>query len=251
MPISSITVSTTLRRTALECIQAAMGELGMSRPSTLEDTNDETAIQLLYLFNALGENLSRFPFFEELNQTFTITTTTATAYPLPEDWGTPINGTNWDRSGRWPLLGPKTASEWQTLQAGFPVSGPRFRFRYYNGQFNLYPAPSAGLTLTQEYISRYWVLGIGSTAGIADAGKVRVSLNTDYCVLDERMMIEGLKLAFLEVKGLDSSLQSRRWDSMMEAAWASSKGASILSLSNCSEDGLLSENNIPDGDYGS
>lgn len=250
MPIPAITVATTNRRTALACIQAAMAELGMPRPVSLENTFDETSVQLLALYNGIGENLCLFPFFEELTTTWTITTTTAEAYDLPADWGTPVSGTNWDRSGRWPLLGPKTPSEWQYLQSGFGVSAPQYRFRFFGGQFNIFPAPTAGLELTQEYISKYWVVGLGVTPGVADVGKIRVTLDTDYCVLDERMMIEAIQLAFLEKKGLDSSLQNRRWEAMMEAAWANSKGASDLNLAPGVSGFLLSQCNLPDTGFG-
>lgn len=251
MPFPSITVATTGRRTALQCLQAAMGEIGMPRPSTIEGGSDETAIQLLYLFNALGENLCRFPFFEELTATYTVTTTTATEYALPADWGTPVANTNWDRSGRWPLLGPKSASEWQMLQSsGFGAAAPRFRFRYFGGYFNIYPAPTAGLSLTQEYLSTFWVMGLGASSATADTAKRRVTLDTDYAILDERMMIEGTKLAFLEAKGLDSSIQMRKWEGLMEAAWANSKGSSTLSLAPLAEIFLLSNNNIPDAGFG-
>lgn len=249
MTFPSITVSTTNRRTALQCIQAAMGEIGMTRPTTIEG-GDETSAQLLFLFNALGENLCRFPFFEELAQTWSITTTTATAYDLPADFGTPVAGTYWDRTGRWPLLGPKTPTEWQYLQSGFGVAAPQYRFRYLEGKFNLFPAPIAGLTIVQEYLSKYWVMGIGSTAGVADTPKIRVTLDTDYCILDERMMIEGLKLAFKEEKGLDTSIQHRKWTDMMEAAWANSKGAPSLSMSPIPANIFITEWNAPDTGYG-
>lgn len=250
MPIPAITVATTNRRTALECIQAAMAEVGMPRPVSIQDPLDETAVQLLALYNALGETLCLFPFFEELTTTWSITTTTADAYDLPADWGTPVAGTNWDRTGRWPLLGPRTPSEWQFLKSGFGVAAPQYRFRFFDGKFNLFPAPIAGLDIVQEYISKHWVLGLGTDPTIADVGKVRVTADTDYGILDERMMIEGLQLAFLEKKGLDSSLQNMRWTQMMEAAWANSKGAPILSLSPQSGNIFISEWNIPDTGYG-
>lgn len=250
MSIPAITVATTTRRTALACIQAAMAEIGMPRPQSIEDTFDETAIQLLALYNALGETLSLFPFFEELASTWTVTTTTSETYDLPADWGTPVSGTAWDRSGRWPLLGPTTASNWQFLQSGFGVAAPQYRFRYLNGQFVLFPAPIAGLTLAQEYISRHWVLGLGADPLIADVGKLRVTLDTDYGILDERMMIEGLKLGFQEAKGLDSTLQYNKWSMMMEAAWANSKGAPDLNLAPFIGSQFLSEYNIPDTGFG-
>lgn len=251
MPVPTITVATTLRRTVLSLIQTAMGEIGMTRPSTIQSGADETGIQLLYLFNSLGEDLANFPFFGELLQTWLITTTTATAYDLPVDFNVPMNGTVWDRTGRWPLLGPKTPAEWQYLQSGFGVAAPQYRYRFFGGQFNLFPAPVAGLTISQEYISKYWIYGLLTPTSLtADVAKVRATQDTDYCIINERMMIEGLKLAFLEAKNLDSTKQKLKWDRMMEQAWSNSIGAPSLSLAPIPANIFITEWNAPDTGYG-
>jgi hypothetical protein len=243
----SINTSTTQLRTALQLIQTALGEVGMPPPNSVL-ASDQTTVQMLYLMNALGESLSRLPLWADLRQEFLITTTTATAYDLPVDWGVPLNGTAWDRTGRWPLLGPKTPQEWQYLQSGFGVAAPQYRWRLFNRQFNVFPAPIAGLTLVEEYLSTNWVLG-GSTTTIS-TGKPRISADNDYILLDERMFIEGSKLAFLEAKGLDSSKAFRNFCDMLEAAWANSNAAPTLSLAPIPASLFITEWNAPDTGYG-
>jgi len=34
-------------------------------------------------------------------------------YALPDDWSKQITQTEWDRTDRWPLLGPQSSQEWQ------------------------------------------------------------------------------------------------------------------------------------------
>jgi hypothetical protein len=243
----SINTATTRLRPALLLMQTALGELGMPQPNSVLST-DPTAVQMLLLMNALGESLAKFPLWADLRSEWIITTTTADAYDLPDDWNVPLNGTTWDRTGRWPLLGPKTPTEWQYLKSGFGVAAPQYRYRFYNRQFNLFPAPIADLEIVQEYLSSSWVLG--GAGPVISTGKPRITDDTDYILLDERMFIEGSKLAFLEAKGLDSSKAFRTFTDMMEAAWADSNAAPVLSLAPLPASLFITEWNAPDTGYG-
>jgi hypothetical protein len=102
----------------------------------------------------------------------------------------------------------------------------------------------------QEYLSTGWVLGMGAL--VADTRKPRITLDTDYVLLDEEMFITGVKLAWLEAKGLDSSKALEAFKVQLEAAWGSSAGAPILSYTP-SEYAvlLLSYANVPDAGFGS
>jgi len=251
MPYSPITVATTRKRTALQIAQQAMGEMGMPRPTTLGSSQDENARQLLFLLNGLGEKLCRLPLWSETRAEWLLTSTTATAYDLPDDWLVPLVGTTWDRTGRWPLLGPKTPTEWQYLQSGFGVAAPQYRFRFINNQFVLFPIPLAGLTLVHEYLSSNWVLGLASAGAVtATAAKPRITQDSDYPILDELMLITGLKLAFREAKGLDASRVREEFEDMLEAAWSNSISAGPLSLAPIPSNIFISEWNLPDTGYG-
>jgi hypothetical protein len=244
----SIDPSTTQKRTALELFNTVLGELGMPSTSSVNAT-DDTTVQLLYLANGLGTRLGRLPFWSELVEEFTITTTTATSYTLPVDWGVPLPGTTWDRTASWPLRGPVTSIEWQWLVSGITPSAPQYRYRYKGGAFHLHTAPSAGLTIVQEYLSTGWVLGMGTT--VADTRKPRITSDSDYILLDEEMFITGAKLAWLEAKGLDSSKALEAFRTQLEAAWGSSAGSPILSyVPGCGDAPLLSYSNVPDTGYG-
>lgn len=251
MAFPPIILSTTRKRSALEIARQAMGELGMPRPISLTAGLDETANQLIFLLNGLGERLSRLPLWAETRAEWSITTTTADAYDLPLDWLVPLTGTVWDRTNRWPLLGPKVPTEWQYLKSGFGVAAPQYRYRFFNGQFNIFPAPKAGLNIVQEYLSAAWLRGVNpSLITQADVPKFRITADSDIPIFDDLMLITGLKLAFREAKGLDASKVQEEFEDMLEAAWGNSVSAPVLSLTPTSSTMFLSEWNAPDTGYG-
>jgi len=246
--MTTIDTSTTQLRPALALMNCVLGEIGMPLTNSVQAT-DQTTVQMLYLLNALGENLSRLPLWPDLRKEYTILTIGGQlGYDLPPDWGTPVNGTSWDRSSSWPLLGPKTPTEWQILKSGFAAAAPQLRWRLFNRQFNVHPDPGPNQTLIQEYLSSNWVLG-GSTT-ILSTGKPRITHDNDYILLDERMFIEGGKLAFLEAKGLDSSKAYRSFIDMLEAAWGNSNAAPVLDFVGCHANQFLGYDNVPETGYG-
>lgn len=243
----SIPLATTQLRPALQLLNAVQGEIGLPLSASILSV-DQSTVQLVYLMNALGSALAKFPLWPDLRTEWSITTTTDADYDLPVDWSVPLNGTTWDRSSQWPLIGPKTPTEWQLLKSGIGVAAPRYRFRFYGRQFHLHPAPVADLTIVQEYLSSNWVLG--TNGSVANLGKPRISLDNDYILIDERLFIEGVKLSFLEAKGLDSSKAFRNFTDLLEAAWANTNAAPTLSLAPTSSSIFISEYNIPETGYG-
>lgn len=244
---ASIDIATTQKRTALELMNQMLAQLGLPRTNSIL-SQDETTVQLLSLINSLGSALAKFPLWAETRAEYIITTTTAEEYDLPPDWLVPLAGTSWDRTGRWPLLGPKTPSEWQYLKSGFGVAAPQYRFRFMGLKFYLFPAPAAGHEIVHEYLSSNWVLGLNGA--VADIGKPRITLDSDYILLDEELFIAGGKLTFLEAKGLESSKVFRTFSDMLEAAWANSTSAPVLSLAPIPTNIFITEWNAPDTGYG-
>lgn len=245
----TITVATTQRRAALSLLNAAMEESGLGAATSIL-SSDDTVKNVLRLMNGVGEDLARQPFWPELIRTWTVTTVAdQTAYDLPADWGVPLPGTTWDRTGRWPLQGPHTASNWQRFLSGVGGSGAAgYNYRFFDGKLNLEPAPPVGLSLTLEYTSYNWVLGLNGA--VANIPKPRFTLDTDYCLFDERLLLLGTRVAFQESKGLDSSLAKRRFEDALEAAIFASGGAPILSLVGCPARLFLDYSNVPDSGYG-
>ena len=80
-------------------------------------------------------------------------------YPLPADWKKQLPQTEWDRTNRWPLIGPQTPQMWQSLKSGIVYAGIGEHFRISGNSITLTPPPSDGLLIGFEYLSK-----IGSLA---------------------------------------------------------------------------------------
>lgn len=164
-------------------------------------------------------------------------------YDLPADWTRQINSTEWNRSQRWPLLGPRSSQEWQTYKSGIVSAGPRQRFRILNNQLAINPSPPDGQTLSFEYISNGWVEGVDGVS------KVEITADTDTFVFSDSLLITGLKSHWMTAKGLDAtfSLGEFRW--LLEQEKSTNKGAPKLSLGAIAGNILLTEENAFDGNF--
>lgn len=167
-----------------------------------------------------------------------------TNYPLPSDWLKQIPQTEWDRTNRWPLMGPKSPQEWQSYKSGIVYAGPRERFRILGGAVTISPPPPNGLLFAYEYISSAWVIDASGTR------KQTYSADTDTCVFDDSLMVSGLKMRFKQAKGLDFTAEAAEYGQLLNALKAQDKSAPKLSLSPFYGNPLLGYENIPDGSWG-
>lgn len=164
-------------------------------------------------------------------------------YDLPSDWQKQIPQTEWDRTNRWPLMGPQSAQDWQSFKSGIVYAGPRERFRILENQIAVNPLPPNGLTFAFEYISNAWVrsaMGVAQSSFLAD---------TDTCLFPDSLMITGLKAQWKAAKGLDGTFDLGEFRLLLDQCKAQDKSAPRLSLSPFQSSILLTEWNIPDGSW--
>ena len=169
------------------------------------------------------------------------------AYPLPTDMDWQTTQTYWDRAYRWQLLGPLSAQEWQVLKSGISPTGPRRRFRIMNNLFYIDPVPSqSGNIEAYEYTTSNW---IQSAAGVAQNAFLA---DTDYSLLDDDIMIFGLKWRFKQRAGLDFTTELKDYNDCIERKLSRDGGSRNMPL-NASASGvrLLNNMNVPDTGYGS
>lgn len=164
-------------------------------------------------------------------------------YALPSDWQRQIPQTEWDRTNRWPLMGPQTAQDWQSFKSGIVYAGPRQRFRIMGGLLTVNPLPPNGLTFAFEYISNAWVYNLAGTA------QSTIQADTDAFIYSDSLLITGLKTQWKAAKGLDASYDLSEFRNLLEAAKAQDKSAKKLSLSPYGGEVLLSTMNISDGNW--
>jgi hypothetical protein len=248
-------------RNVLWVIQQSMVEMGLPKPAEVVSSQDATVQQMLALLNRGGTDMViGFP-WEQLIKTWELSTIEGQAeYPLPSDWSYFIDQTQWDRTNHWPLLGPKTAQEWQWLKGGLLSSGPRLRYRVVAAKFEIWPVPSpsntpvgdsnitgvfAPGTLAMEYVADTWL----KDASKANTYYASVQSDSDILLLDPWVMSAYLKLKYWEAKGLDTTAYMKDFLGTWEAKIGKNKGAPMLTLAPRARTMLIGINNIPDGSW--
>jgi hypothetical protein len=240
-------------------VSQAMMEMGLPKPAEVVASPDATVQQMVALLNRAGNDMViGFP-WEQLIKEWVLTTIEGqAAYVMPSDWSYFLDQTQWDRTNHWPLLGPKTAQEWQWLKGGLLSSGPRLRYRVVGGEFELWPVPSAlntptaGVpgefvpwTLAMEYVADTWLKDAGQTNTFYS----ECINDTDIILLDPWILTAYLKLKFWEAKGLDTTAYTKDFLGTWEARIGKNKGAPMLTLAPRARTMLIGINNIPDGSW--
>ncbi|MDD4971854.1 MAG: hypothetical protein PHT07_20710 [Paludibacter sp.] len=164
-----------------------------------------------------------------------------TIYPLPSDFDRQIDRTHYDKSKRWEMLGPETPQQWEFLKSSYISTGPRIRYRFSNGKFEMWPNITTAEYLGYEYVSNGWV---NSAASVAQSSFLA---DTDTCIFPDRLMITGLKMKFFEVKGFDTTGFYRDYMNQLQIAKPNDGGSLTLSMAPKASTVLIGFENIPDG----
>jgi hypothetical protein len=132
--------------TLLTVTQKVAKRLQLPPPSAVIGSTDNNVILIqAMLQKTIADIKDSFPWPElQREHTFTLANGTA-AYILPGDFDQILNKTIWNRTQKWPLLGPVDPVEWQTWKSGLVTTLPRQRFRVkYWGDAQLFIDPTPG-----------------------------------------------------------------------------------------------------------
>jgi hypothetical protein len=243
----------------LEIVAQAFDELGLyPRPTLAVTGSDALTNQMTALYTAVGQMLVKRRTWRWLLRQHTITTpasgTIPVTYPLPSDYARPVNQTEWDKTNHWPLMGPMTPQQMQTMQSGIISNGPRIKFRLINDRIEMFPAPGQNQIFVLNYISKGWVVHDESGSGNPDAYEylTKPVADDDWSVFDDRLMVAGIKMKFFQAKGFDATAYADDFQTLLDDALAQDSGAQKLTLAADPSTYLINTTNIPDGNvYGS
>lgn len=187
--------------------------------------------------------------------TGTATATTLTfskdTYPEPAAFDRFINGTGWDRTNRWALLGPDSPQLDEYHRSGIVTTGPRRHFRQVGslsaGNYRLWPPPQTVDTPFQiawEYITLAWA------KDVSGALITKMTADTDEPILDSQAIVLDVKWRFLEAKGIPTaqSMQKEALDYIQQLIGRDG-GAPTLNMGRRFEPYMLSPWNVPDGNW--
>jgi hypothetical protein len=168
-----------------------------------------------------------------------------TIYPLPTDYETITDRTQWDKSKHWEMLGPEDAQQWQWLKSGYISTGPRIRWRILGTTFQTWPPMNTSEYLGFEYRSNGWAesaTGTPQQSFIADS---------DVTLLDDRLLVLYTKLKYFQVKSFDTTALQQDYFRYLNVVKANDKGSPNLSFAPYPAKVLIGYANIPDTGYGS
>ena len=165
-------------------------------------------------------------------------------YAMPSDYQRMVNKTQYNKSNRWSVIGPKDAQEWQWLKASYVTTGPRMRFRIAGNKFVVWPMPTAQVILGFEYQSGSWVVAADGSY------KTRFSADTDTSIFPDRLLVLGTKLKYFQIKGFDTTSLQADFAREVSKFKAQDAGADTLSLAPKYPNILLTQNNLPDTGFG-
>jgi hypothetical protein len=196
-------------QTAGDLINRVAVSVGLNKVQDPFASLDPAFIQLIELANQLGEDLLNKYQWEILNKEYAFETQVGDVgdYDLPTDFGYMIDQTGWQMSGPngpYPLLGPATSQIWSYLQARKIYNVTIFAYFWQNeNKIKLFPRPIRyAVPITYRYMSIDWALA-DNTGG--SAGQPSVTAPGNLVLYDPLLFVRGLKLAFLQAKGLDTT----------------------------------------------
>jgi hypothetical protein len=165
-------------------------------------------------------------------------------YDLPSDYDALIPRSMWDKSKHWEMLGPEDAQQWEWLLSGYISTGPRIRWRLYGDYFQIWPPNTTNEYLGFEYRSKGWAASTGGTV------QNSFTADSDTCIYQDRLMVNGLKLKYFEAKGFDTTAMYRNYATQLESSLALDKSSANLSFAPRPGNVLIGYDNIPDSGYG-
>lgn len=229
--------------TMLSIVQDALRDVGSFEiPAEVAGNSNETAELALSLLNRLGRRLSLLHDWQDLQVEYTFATVASTAsYSLPSDFRKFALLTQWDRTNYRRMQGPTTPATWQYIKSSSLVTETIDRyFRLFSGNFHIYPTPTAVETIGYEYYSKNWCTDSGGT------GKAAFTLDDDLAVLDDELLITGLKAAFLQEKGEPFEMAMAAHVQYRDALLGIDNGPRMIRFGQHPRDDM----NLPESGYG-
>lgn len=235
--------------TALGILQTAANRLGIPAPSAYSSNT-----QLLHLLYEVCEDLRNTRAFRQQVRTHTLTLTAARdSYPLPSDFYSGLLGTHYNQTTSIGLIGPLDDSIWNYMLYGvggasvnysFNVRGPDLNPSSTGGQFTLSPTPTATDTISFDYITKHYF--VPSTYAVASLAST-ITADSDICIFDDDVLIQGLKYKYREAKGLDYSDPKDAFERYKESAVSRWHGSTVHGFP--SRRSSLPRYRVPDGSW--
>lgn len=186
--------------TLLTSCQDAARELQLIKPDTIIGATQADHLKLLRFATKVSNDLHQSHPWQNLRKEYTFTAssveTQANGYPTAGDFDRIIPETFWDRTNRFLISGPVSATRWQGYKA---VSYADTAYRVYairGTSILVLPVPAGTETYAYEYVTSQWCESSGGT------GQTAWAADTDVSRIDEELTTLGIIYQYLLSEGL-------------------------------------------------
>lgn len=213
------TIKSLLNQVLLEC--------GFDEANVFATSTETDPKQVLALANREVNRLQKDT-WQELKKLFTIVMTGSDpvadgSYDLPADYRQFIPDTAWATDQERKADFPVSDEVWSYLKARDVATGLTYRMRISDNQVNIHN-PRGGEELPIQYISKY---AVESNAGIP---KERFDADDDVFLLNDDLLMLGVKWRFNKLKGLDWEIDRAEWLSMYNRERATNHNAQTINF---------------------
>lgn len=247
--ITPVSAQPALYDTAGTVVQRAALQIGLGNISDPYASTDPNVLQLCEFLRQSGDDLSTQHDWTAMVREATFTTDgVADTVTLPPDFYDFVDGTGWNRSTRWPLIGPLSPQDVQFLKARLVNVLIQIAYRKVGGNLVFPIIPGAGSVCAFEYQSTYWA----QSAGASVPDKKSPTVSTDMVLYDADLMVAAVKLRWAEEKGFDTTLARSRYDEKLGYMIGKDAGGQSLGLAGRARpfDRMINADNVPPGNWG-
>lgn len=253
LPGSTSIVAQTLNlngySTAKTILNRVAVQVGLAERADPFDAVDANFVRLVEFLTTVGDDLSREHDWAHLIKEFTFVTNGVTqSYALPADFHDLVDQTEWNRTTRFPLIGPMSGQETQFLKAQLSNVLINVAFRLQGNLLVLPIVPPSGSTCAAEYVSSYWI----KSATGSEPDNDHPVASGDICLFDPLLLVRGVKLQYLMHTGLDTTLAQAEYEKTLDHAIGKNTGAPKLSFDGGSRvaDRFVNGDNVPQTGFG-
>lgn len=236
--------------TLKQIVQEFCRRTGLDVPNVVVASQENYVQQLIGLANEVIEDITdRGESWPRLQKQALFTSVATESQGLlsaiaPYGFKYLILDTIYDRDERRPIFGPRGAEMWQQAKA-LPYTGPMYSYRFWQGELYIQPTMPAGHTCAFEYASDMAILGTASATDF----KKWFTADTDTFLLDESLLVTGLRWKWKSEKGMAFATDQLAYESRLAQAIGNDSAKGTLDMGNGAKEGVRPGIWVPAGNW--
>ena len=234
--------------TILYEVQQACLQLSLPAPSGVYDSQDDNALMMGSVVNLAGIMVAEAIDWQNLRKTLTLNGDGATTqFPLPADLSRFVDGTGWSYAMRRPFV-VVNPQQWSSLKAWLSPVTLNPTCRIIGDQLEFISPPALGDVLKIEYIDANWVID----ADTPTTYKQKATKNADKPRFDWLLMVQAIKVKWLEHKGMDTLAAQADFNERLSQLTQHDQMGQTLTLSGPVPGGprAITAINVPESGFG-